>query len=335
MTTPPERSDASSPLVTVVMACYNADESLRAALDSVLVQTVDDIEVLVIDDGSTVSPVPEDLPADPRLEVIRLPENTGYAGVTNEALRLARGEWVTFVDSDDTVPEDYLQALLATAAEHGADTVFAPIPCFRNGRRIGTQWWTPPGRSSDARAAMRAILRHEIPGNQMVLMRRPTAEAPLGQPYSDYVFQLRNLGTRPDSVVGYADRELYRYTIHPESVTGGLHESVWTLRELPDLVRDLVAETFPAEEAATLQADLERHVITQMLHKAAREKTASPLRDEVTAWCRRRISLRGALALARHGHRSEAVEWLLVTISPALHRALYQQYDRRKDARTV
>lgn len=335
MTAPPSSSDAPSPLVTVVMACYDADDSLRTALASVLAQTIADIEVLVIDDGSTRRPVPEDLPPDTRLTVIRLPENTGYAGVTNEALRRARGEWVTFVDSDDSVPEDYLAVLLATAREHGADTVFAPIPCYRGGRLIGTQWWSPPGRSSDARGAIRAILRHEIPGNQMVLMRRPTVEAPLGQPYSDYVFQLRNLASRPGSVVGYADRPLYRYTIHPASVTGGLHASVWTLRDLPDLVRELVAESFAPGEAAVLQADLERHVVTQMLHKAAREKASSPLREEVTAWCRSRISLRGALALARHGHRNEAVEWLLVRISPALHRALYQQYDRRKDARTV
>lgn len=335
MTTPPERSDAPDPIVTVVMACYNASDSLRAALDSVLQQSVDAIEVLVVDDGSTTAPVPEDLPDDPRLEVIRLAQNTGYAGVTNEALRRARGEWITFVDSDDTVPEDYLEELLATAAEHGADNVFAPISCYRNGRLIGTQWWNPPGRSSDARGAMRAILRNEIPGNQMVLMRRPTVDAPLGQPYSDYVFQLRNLGSRPDSIVGYADRPLYRYTIHSASVTGGLHDSVWTLREPLDLVRDLVDETFSAQEAAVLQADLERHVITQMLHKAAREKAASPLRDEVTAWCRREITWRGAFALARHGHRLEALEWVLVAISPALHRTLYQHYDRRKDARSI
>ena len=75
-----------------------ADEMKRSicmvrALGSALAQTLTDIEILVVDDGSTVDPVPEDLTEDPRVIVDRRAHNTGYAGVTNHANARARGRW--------------------------------------------------------------------------------------------------------------------------------------------------------------------------------------------------------------------------------------------------
>lgn len=324
----PAGAAPSAPLVTVIMACYRAAADLPEALDSVLAQTMADLEVLVLDDGSPDQVVPEGITDDPRVIVERFPVNRGYAAMTNEGIRRARGTWVTFVDSDDSVPPDYLETLLAAAEETGADTVFAPVMCVRNGVEIGTQWWSPPGRVADARTAMRCLLRNEIVGNQQVLMRRPTVESPEGQPYSDYVFQLRNLASR--DLAAYVDRPMYRYTIRTGSVSGGLHESVWKMREVPALVRPVVEEVFDAAEVEVLIRDNERHTITQMLHKASRERRDTALRREVTEYCRRQVTIAGALALIRHGFRTEGMSWILLWISPRLHRFAYRIYDRRK-----
>lgn len=328
--TTPDGADRA-PLVTVVMACYRAGGTFRAAVESVLAQTVRDIEVLALDDGSPSDGIPEDLPDDPRLVIRRFPENRGYAAMTNEAMRMARGTWVTFVDSDDTVPEDYLETFLATAEETGADAVFAPVMCVRDGVEIGTQRWRPPGRTADAATAVLALIRNDVVGNQQVLMRHPTIESPEGQPYSDYVFQIRNLATC--DLVAYVDRPMYRYTIREGSVSGGLHDSVWRMLEVPPLVAPTIAQLFGPRQAARLIRDDEQHTITHMLHKASREPRDTELRRAVTAYCRREATVAGALRLLLRGFPSEAASWLILLVSPRLHRAAYRLRDRRKGAR--
>lgn len=169
----------STPRVTVVVAAYQVGEDIRPTIDSVLAQTMGDLELLVVDDGSPDRPVPEDLPDDPRLIVDRRPVNGGYAAVTNHAIARARGEWVVFVDADDLIEPDYLAVMLEAGERFGADAVLAPILCVRDGHEIGTQLWNPPpGSVSDEKEAMRRLLRNDIAGSQHVLLRRPTVTSP-------------------------------------------------------------------------------------------------------------------------------------------------------------
>lgn len=329
--TAPSTPAAPSPLVTVVVPAYEVGEDIRPTLDSVLAQTLTDLEVLVVDDGSPTTPVPEDLPADPRLVVDRRPVNRGYAAVTNHAVARARGEWVVFVDADDIVEPTYVEVMVAAGEHFHADAVLAPLLCVRDGREMGTLLWDPPGTVSDGPEAMRRLLRNEIAGSQHLLLRRPRPDAPEELVYSDWVFLLRHLSR--STLVAYVEEPLYRYTIHGESISGGLHESVWNIAEVPDRVAPLLPEVFEPGEARLLEADMRQLTVSQMLHKAARERRDTPLRAEVTRWCRERMGLRGAAVLLRHGHRTDAASWLLALVSPALHRRAYQSYDRLKTLR--
>lgn len=320
---------STSPRVTVVVAAYRVGEGIRPTLESVLAQTMDDLELLVIDDGSPDQPVPDDLPDDPRLIVDRRPVNGGYAAVTNDAIARARGEWVVFVDADDLIEPDYLAVMLEAGERFGADAVLAPILCVRDGHEIGTQLWNPPpGSVSDEKEAMRRLLRNDIAGSQHVLLRRPTVTSPEELVYSDWVFLLRHLAT--STLVAYVERPLYRYTIQAESIAGGLHESVWTLAEVPGFVTPLIRQAFDPAEAARLDATMRRLTVSHMLNKAARESRPSELRTEVTSWCRARMSWKDVLTLARDGHRKDAASWTLALLSPTLHRRAYQFRDRRK-----
>lgn len=89
-------------LVTVIIPVYNRTATLLQAIKSVLAQTYQDLEILIVDDGSTL-PVAQSLPADldPRIRCIRLEENAGPARARNVGLQEARGEFVAFLDSDD------------------------------------------------------------------------------------------------------------------------------------------------------------------------------------------------------------------------------------------
>lgn len=103
------------PLVSVVMAVKNAERFLPEALDSVVAQAVDDIEILVIDGHSTDASVAI-ASRYPRVRVFAQ-AGSGFAGAWNEGIAAAQGEWVAFLDSDDRwTPgklERQLQALRA------------------------------------------------------------------------------------------------------------------------------------------------------------------------------------------------------------------------------
>lgn len=116
---PPERGAVSTvPVVSVVMPAYNQSGFLRQAIASALAQTFTDLEVLVVDDGSTddTRAVCESF-GDPRLRY-RYQENDGTwgLGARNRAMMEARGEWIALLDQDDVWAPDKLARQLEAAA---------------------------------------------------------------------------------------------------------------------------------------------------------------------------------------------------------------------------
>ncbi|HEX6750633.1 MAG TPA: glycosyltransferase family 2 protein [Longimicrobium sp.] len=97
---------------TVVITTYNYGRFVREAVESVQAQGVDDLQIVVVDDGST-DDTPEVLAAlrDPRLEVVRTP-NRGISAARNEGLARARGRYVAFLDADDRWRPDKLRRQL-------------------------------------------------------------------------------------------------------------------------------------------------------------------------------------------------------------------------------
>ena len=115
-------------MISVILPVYNAAAYLPACLDSVLAQSYRDIEVIVVDDGSTdgSGDVCDDYACrDARIIVLHQP-NGGPSAARNRALEEARGEYVAFIDSDDVVHHQYLEVLLTTLEQHQADIVQSP-----------------------------------------------------------------------------------------------------------------------------------------------------------------------------------------------------------------
>lgn len=105
-----------TPLVSVIMPCLNGERHIQAAIDSVLAQTFDDFELIVVDNGSTDG-TPEILSSvnDPRLRVFSLPER-GVSRARNLGLREARGAFIAFLDSDDTWNAEFLEKMYTALA---------------------------------------------------------------------------------------------------------------------------------------------------------------------------------------------------------------------------
>lgn len=92
--------EPAAPRVSVVIPCYNAEAYIGATIESVMAQGVDDLEIIVVDDGSHDGSVQRVRSAFPAVRVVQQP-NQGVAAARNHGLRLARGEWIAFVDADD------------------------------------------------------------------------------------------------------------------------------------------------------------------------------------------------------------------------------------------
>lgn len=98
------------PLVSVIVPVYNAEKTLRQCIDSILSQENQDFELLLMDDGSkdaSPSICDEYAGRDGRIHVCHK-KNGGVSSARNLGLDLAKGEWVTFIDSDDEISEHFL-----------------------------------------------------------------------------------------------------------------------------------------------------------------------------------------------------------------------------------
>jgi glycosyltransferase involved in cell wall biosynthesis len=108
----------SNPLISVIIPAYNVEQFIQVAIESVLQQTVQDFEIIVVDDASpdqSVAVVQSIL--DPRIRVIHQ-KNKGLPGARNAGIRVAQGEYLAFLDADDAWRPEKLQCHLEHFAAH-------------------------------------------------------------------------------------------------------------------------------------------------------------------------------------------------------------------------
>ena len=118
---------SGSPVLSLLIPIYNVQRYLRECLDSAVAQTLKDIEIICINDGSTDnSPaiIREFMERDGRVKMIDK-ANSGVAATRNMGLREARGKYLQFVDADDTIQPYATELLVQRAEESGADLVIA------------------------------------------------------------------------------------------------------------------------------------------------------------------------------------------------------------------
>lgn len=114
-----------TPKVSVLVPSYNVEKYLPQCLDSLVAQSLADIQIIGINDGSTDSTLQileEYAARDPRIEIINKP-NSGYGASMNRGLDIARGEYIGIVESDDFADSDMFKTLYSFAKNHDCDLV--------------------------------------------------------------------------------------------------------------------------------------------------------------------------------------------------------------------
>jgi glycosyltransferase involved in cell wall biosynthesis len=119
-------TQAQAPQVSIILPAYNRAQSIVAAAESVLRQTFEDFELIIVDDGSVdgTAQIAQQI-TDPRVRVLVLPENVGVSAARNRGIAEARAEWIAFQDSDDEWLPEKLAMQMVRLNEPGSNWVGA------------------------------------------------------------------------------------------------------------------------------------------------------------------------------------------------------------------
>lgn len=204
------------PLVSVIMPAYNAQEYIEAAIRSVQAQTVEDWELLVIDDCSvdqTRRVVETMARSDSRIRIILNEENMGTARSRNRGIELRRGRYVAFLDSDDQWRPRKLELQLALAKEKNADIVYSSYAIVdQYGEKLCNDFVVPPTTSLKA-----MLCRNDIGCSTVLLSERAAAQYRFLESFyhEDYALWLKIL---QDGMIAVAVPEvLVDYRYHTDS----------------------------------------------------------------------------------------------------------------------
>lgn len=124
-------------MISVIIPVYNAVEYLQEMLDSLLIQTEQDLEIILINDGSTDAS--EDICMTAAEQDLRIryfyQENAGVSAARNQALRWAKGEYIAFLDADDRIDPNYFEQLLQACIDADISVCDVTVE-HRNGQQL-------------------------------------------------------------------------------------------------------------------------------------------------------------------------------------------------------
>ena len=117
-----------TPLISVVVPIYNVERYIKVCIDSILAQTFQDFEIIIVDDASTDNSynICQKLyGGNEKVRIVRHEENQGLGPARNTGITDARGKYIFFVDSDDFILPNALEILYNAAESSGAEIVHA------------------------------------------------------------------------------------------------------------------------------------------------------------------------------------------------------------------
>ncbi len=241
-------------LISIVVPVYNVERYLKRCVESIRHQSYQNLEIILVDDGSTDSSgkLCEELAAaDKRIQVIHK-ENSGLSDARNTGMEHAAGEYLAFVDSDDYLDENYVQYLYEICVKYDAD-----IAICRHKRTAGEDEKGEQGYSAEVFTNVEALeqLLYQKKFNMSActkLCKRALYEGitfPKGEFYEDVntTYKVIERAKR----VGYCSNNLYFYFVNPKSITcNGFHEGKMDYITHMEEVLAFVRKHYPALEPA-------------------------------------------------------------------------------------
>jgi glycosyltransferase involved in cell wall biosynthesis len=214
-------------LVSIIIPIYNVAAYIEESLESVIYQTYCNLEILLVDDGSTDGSgkmCDEYEKRDSRIRVVHQ-DNRGLSAARNTGLNMMSGDAVAFLDSDDALMPDYIEKMVATMVKENADLVLCKYLTYRTtGRMIGESIDKErpliPGGIYDHISSLQAMVdgkfNHSAWNKLYSRKLWDSIRYPEGQVYEDIATTFK-IVSRCDKIC-VLDDPLYRYRKRPGSI---------------------------------------------------------------------------------------------------------------------
>ena len=250
--------------LSIIVPVYNVEPYLEACVDSLLAQTIGDFEIFLVDDGSKDSSGEiADRYAAEHPEIVRCMhlDNGGQGRARNQALPLAKGDFIGFVDSDDWIAADMYEKLYNRAQETGADVVYCD---FLDHRSDGRETLLPAAFQehplSAAGSSCNKIFRRSLIGD---------LRFPEGLWYEDFYFSAVMMVR--SSHTEYVAEPLYVYRRGQESTMN--NNNAAKNLDMLAIMDMLEKELVPLGRRADFEFFLINHLILDSISRLAKQES--------------------------------------------------------------
>ncbi|WP_333954949.1 glycosyltransferase family 2 protein [Psychrobacter sp. S4(2024)] len=212
------------PLVSIIIPVYNVEIYIDTCLDSVTQQTYKNLEIIVVEDCSTDNSKQALQPylKDNRIKLIQHSENGGLSAARNTGMESATGEYMMFVDSDDIIDLNLVEACLQGALESVADVVLLTVKPFQDGEPVQVIPELKNRLNGYKSIAQTDYFKYPhfawLKFMRTELVRSKGLQFPVGQYYEDWPFHWE-IGSVASEIVVVSDG-YYHYRQRGDSITG-------------------------------------------------------------------------------------------------------------------
>lgn len=245
--------NSMDPLVSVVIPVYNVEPYLHECVTSVVEQTYTNIEIILVDDGSTDSSgtlCDEFALSDSRICVFHK-KNGGLSDARNYGIRRSHGSLISFIDSDDYVSPDYIMHLYQALVRGKTDIATTSICIVREGEPLKEHKRdTAEFHVYDACEALEDMLymRHLEPNAFPKIYKKElfdTIQYPVGKLYEDIATTTKLIDKA--GKIAYLDEKDYYYRIRPNSIqTASFNPKKLDLLDQLNVVKSIVQAKYPS-----------------------------------------------------------------------------------------
>lgn len=317
------------PFISVILPIYNIEKYLDKCMNSVLNQTYSNLEIIMVDDGSTDNcPILCDYykKKDKRVVVFHK-ENGGLSDARNYGIERAKGEYITCIDPDDYVDLDYIEYLLSLLKKYKTDMAIAQHRVHYDNGDIKEK-----GKSGDedipTEICLERLLYHDVIdtsawGKLYHKSLFDNVKYPKGKIFED-IGTTYNLMIQCDHIaVGYESK--YNYVFHNNSIVNSRFKpNKMDLIEMTDKMGKDVLQKFPRLKDAVLRRRVYSRISTlnQMINVEGYQKERRELIDYIKS-CRRSVLMNSRTP------KRDKIAIILLSINYQLYRffwLLYQNY---------
>jgi len=290
--------------LSIIVPVYKVEEYLGECVDSLLSQTIDDYEIILVDDGSPDNSgkiADEYAAVNPDMIRVLHIDNGGQGRARNFALDIAKGDFVGFVDSDDWVTHDMYEKMYTRAAETGADVVVCDfMERFADGRESMLPASLQDNWLGSAGSSCNKIFRRSLIGE---------LRFPVGLWYEDFYFSavmlLRSKHTEFIAEPLYIYRRGQESTMHNNNAAKNL--DMLTIMDM------LEKEMLPAGYKDDFEFFLVNHVLLDSISRLAKQD--APERKEVIGKLRQYVQakipkLSGCGSYKKESRKRRLIMWM-------------------------